>query len=134
LTGHDRFSSVSRSPSVCLSVVVAVLLVDGGSGSPVRLIPRSGLNGRDPLAFTAGRAAKFERAAAFGLSHALYAKSPGGVVATARRVESFRALIEAAAAGGPVSADVLEALVFLESAGRPDVIAGDDPAGAAGLT
>jgi hypothetical protein len=29
---------------------------------------------------------------------------------------------------------MLEALVFLESAGRPEVIAGDDPAGAAGLT
>ena len=69
-----------------------------------------------------------------GLSHALYAKSPGGVVATSRRVERFRALIGTAAAGGPVPADMLEALVFLESAGRPEVIAGDDPAGAAGLT
>ncbi len=119
-----------------LAVLLAVLVTGGGGGAgkPVRLVPRGSLNGPDPLAFTTGRAAKFEQAAAFGLSHALYTKSPGGVVATARRVESFRALIGTVAAGGPVPADMLEALVFLESAGRPEVIAGDDPAGAAGLT
>jgi hypothetical protein len=131
---RPRLLLLGLTITVGLTVVVAVLVAGGGGSSPFRLVPRGGLSGRDPLAFTAARAAKFEQAAAFGLSHALYAKSPGGAVATAKRVERFRALIETAAAGGPVPADMLEALVFLESAGRPEVIAGDDPAGAAGLT
>ncbi len=64
------------------------------------------------------------------------AGSPGGAIATARRVDRLRPLIEQAAkadAGG-VDPDTLEAIVFLESAGRPDVRAGDDLRGAVGLT
>jgi hypothetical protein len=64
----------------------------------------------------------------------LYVKSPGGVVAAARRVARFRPLVERAVAGTGIDPDVLEAIVFLESSGRPDVIAGSDPAAAAGLT
>ena len=122
--------------AACLLLVVVGLFGGGGgaSGTAVRLVPRGDVGGRDPLTFEASRTEAFEQTATAGLSHALYAKSPGGVVATARRVERFRALIGSATAGGPVPADMLEALVFLESAGRPDVIAGDDPAGAAGLT
>ena len=90
--------------------------------------------GPDPLAFEEGRTSAYERAAAFGLSHALFAKSPGGVVAAARRTAAFRPLVEEAAAGSGIDADLLEAIVFLESAGRPDVIAGDDVSHAAGLT
>jgi hypothetical protein len=59
--------------------------------------------------------------------------SPGGVEATAERTLAFEHQIEAAARREGVRASTLEALVFLESAGRPDVVAGPDPASAAGL-
>jgi hypothetical protein len=87
----------------------------------------------DPLAYDATRQAEFEARATAGLTSVLVEKSPGGVVATARRVARFRPLIERAAAGGPVDADTLEALVFLESAGRQYAQAGKLD-GAAGLT
>jgi hypothetical protein len=64
----------------------------------------------------------------------LYAKSPGGVFASARRTARWRAPIERAARRGGVDPDLLEAIVLLESAGRPEVIAGGDPEAAAGLT
>jgi hypothetical protein len=64
----------------------------------------------------------------------LFTKSPGGVLATAARVSAFRAQIERAAAGSGIDPDLLEGIVFLESAGRPDAIAGPDPDAAAGLT
>ena len=88
----------------------------------------------DPLAFDAGKADQFERDAAAGLSHVLYAKSPGGAAATARRTARWRAQVDEVAAESGADADLLEALVFVESAGRPDVIAGDDPEAASGLT
>ena len=90
--------------------------------------------GPDPLAFDADRTSAYERAAAFGLSHVLFAKSPGGVTASARRTAAFRSLVDDAASGSGLDPDMLEAIVFLESAGRPDVIAGDDVENAAGLT
>lgn len=90
--------------------------------------------GPDPIAFDEARTSAYERAAAFGRSHALFAKSPGGVMASARRTAAFRALVDDAAAAGGLDPDLLEAIVFLESAGRPDVIAGDDVENAAGLT
>jgi hypothetical protein len=49
-------------------------------------------------------------------------------------VARWRPLIERAARGAPVSADELEGLVFLESAGRADAVAGTDVSAAAGLT
>ena len=64
----------------------------------------------------------------------MFAKSPGGVLATAKRTAHFRPLVEAAARKGGVDPNLLEAIVFLESAGRPDVIAGSDPQNASGLT
>ena len=42
--------------------------------------------------------------------------------------------MEQAAEGSGLDPDLLEAMIFLESAGRPDVIAGDDVENAAGLT
>ena len=88
----------------------------------------------DPLTFAEGKTQAYERAAAFGLSHALFAKSPGGIIASARRTAAYRELIERAVSGSGLDADLVEAIVLLESAGRPEVIAGDDPANAAGLT
>ena len=69
-----------------------------------------------------------------GHSHVVYAKSPGGVVATARRVEAFRDDIERAADEAGVDPDMIEGMVLLESAGRPDARASDDLEGAVGLT
>ena len=90
--------------------------------------------GLDPFRFGADRRQEYERRATAGFSHVLYVRSPGGVLASARRTERFRGAIERVADDADVDADMLEALVFLESAGRPDVIAGKDPESAAGLT
>jgi hypothetical protein len=88
----------------------------------------------DPLTYRAGQNAQLERAAAAGHSHVLYTHSPDGVFATAARTARFRPLIDRVARGSGFSPEVLEAMVFLESAGRPEVIAGGgDPAAAAGL-
>jgi hypothetical protein len=94
----------------------------------------SGAAELDPFAFRPERRTEFELRAATGLAHILYARSPGGVVASARRTVRFRDEIEAAVEGTPTSPELLEAMVFLESAGRPQVIAGGDPEAAAGLT
>jgi hypothetical protein len=63
----------------------------------------------------------------------LYARSPGGAAATAQRVARWRPQVEAAAKQAGVAPDLLEGLVFLESAGREDAMAGDTE-GAVGLT
>ena len=90
----------------------------GGSDNP-KPNPDAGTIA-DPLAYDGTRQSEFEARATAGLTPVLVEKSPGGVVATARRVAHWRPLIERAAANGPVDADTLEAIVLLESAGRPD--------------
>ena len=90
--------------------------------------------GRDPFLWEADRRRDFEQRATLGYSHVLYALSPGGVLASARRTARFRDQIDAAAERNDVSAELMEAMVLLESAGRPEVIAGgSDPAAASGL-
>jgi hypothetical protein len=113
--------------------VIAIRSLGGGASTGV-LVPRADPTVSDALAYDDSQADDLERTAAFGLSHPLYARSPGGVFATARRTESFRSLVEDAAEGSGFDADLVEAIVFLESGGRPDVIAGDDPVAASGLT
>jgi hypothetical protein len=119
-----------------LVVAAAAVLRDGDGDQGLR--PGSGTSstGSDPLAYREQDRAALERAAADGLAHVLYAKSPGGVVATAERVARWRGLIEEIAGGddGVVDPDTLEAIVFLESAGREDARASDDLSGAVGLT
>lgn len=88
----------------------------------------------DPFAYESGREDEFIARATAGHSHVLYEKSPGGVLATARRVERWRAEIEEQAAITDVDPDLLEAMVFVESAGYPEARASDDLAGAVGLT
>ena len=88
----------------------------------------------DPWAYTADRESEFESRAAAGHSHVIYAKSPGGIVATAARVARWRPQIEAAAEEAGVDPDLIEGMVLLESAGRPDARASDDLEGAVGLT
>ena len=87
----------------------------------------------DPFAFRQQDAEDFLEWGSLGLSHPLYSLSPGGVEATAERTLRFEDEIAAAAGREGVEASTIEALVFLESAGRPDVIAGPDPESAAGL-
>src|SRR5215210_1526963 len=88
----------------------------------------------DPWAYAPEREDDFEKRAAAGHSHVVYAKSPGGIVATAQRVERYRDRIEQAAGESGVDADLIEGMVLLESAGRPDARASDDLEGAVGLT
>jgi hypothetical protein len=87
----------------------------------------------DPFAYDEDRKEEFEKRAAAGSAHVLYARSPGGAGATAQRVARWRPQIEAAAGEAGVPPDELEALVFLESAGREDAMAGNTE-GAVGLT
>jgi Transglycosylase SLT domain len=112
--------------------LLALVVLAGCGGSKPKPDPDAGTIA-DPLSYDGTRQAEFEARATTGLTPVLVQKSPGGIVATARRVARFRPLIVRAARGGPVDADTLEALVFLESAGRPYVQAGKLE-GAAGLT
>ena len=68
--------------------------------------------------------------AAQGLDRGFFVSSPGGVFATAARVAQWRPLVRRAAHGSGFDADMLEAVVFVESSGRVDAVNG----GKAGLT
>jgi Transglycosylase SLT domain len=119
-----------------LVIAVIVALTNGG-GSDVRApLPGIGRPPRagDPFAYIPSRQAAFIARATAGSAHVLFTKSPGGVLATAARVARFRPLIDAATRGTGIDPDLVEGIVFVESAGRPYVIAGSDPADAAGLT
>jgi hypothetical protein len=136
---HRRLGRASLVVLFCIAalgaVVAATLIVTRDSSrTPPPLVLPAEIVGPDPLSFDQKQTSAYERAAAFGLSHVLFAKSPGGVIATARRTASYRSVVEHAVEGSGIDADVVEAIVFLESAGRPDVIAGGDPQSASGLT
>jgi hypothetical protein len=109
-----------------------VVLFPGDTTLP-RLVPGTGAD-NDPLAYTAAREDAFAAAAARGHAHVIYAKSPGGARASAARTARYRSLVEAAAATADVDPGTLEAMVLLESAGRPDATAGARLEGAVGLT
>lgn len=117
---------------VVLAVVAVVVLFPGETNLP-KLVPGTGAD-NDPLAYTAARESAFAAAAARGHAHVIYAKSPGGARASAARTARYRSLVEAAAEKAGVDADTLEALVLLESAGRPDAVADPQLEGAVGLT
>jgi hypothetical protein len=87
----------------------------------------------EPFAFEDGDPDDLLERGRDGYAHPLYAFSPGGAGASAARVARYRSRVEAAAERHDVEPDTLEALVMLESAGRPEVAAGDDPEGAVGL-
>ena len=131
-------TSISRSRRLVLVLALALLigLVVGfllsRDDSP-GLAPGRGPDA-DPLAWKPGDDLVLARRAAAGYSHVLYAKSPGGAAATAARVAHFRPRVEAVAAASGADPDMLEAIVFLESAGRPDARASNDLSGAVGLT
>ena len=124
-----------------LLVVLAVAVLVAWAASallsddrrPSALVPGAAET-EDPFAWDPDREDEFTRRAAAGLSHVLYAKSPDGAAATAARVARYRPVIETVAEEAGHDADTIEAIVFLESAGRPDARASDDPEGAVGLT
>jgi Family of unknown function (DUF5715)/Transglycosylase SLT domain len=125
--------------------VLVFLLAIGGSLSVLALVSREDEppdhdpvtvdpGERDPFAYEESREEEFVARATAGHSHVLYEKSPDGVLATAERVERWRDQIEEQANVADVDPDLLEAMVFLESAGYPDARASDDLEGAVGLT
>jgi hypothetical protein len=121
--------------AVVVIIVVLVVVLTGGSQPPLPL-PGIGRPARvgDPFAYISVRETDFERRAVAGSSQVLFVKSPGGVVATAQRVARYRGLINSVTAGTGLDPNVLEGIVFLESAGSPNALAGPDPSAAAGLT
>ncbi len=141
-----RRSSIARArlPLLAGALVLAALLVGAalrgdGPAPGVQLVPTppgeqdAGEPIPDPFAYDPDDEDALVRRAAAGTSHILYARSPGGATATAERVARWRPRVEAAAREASVDPDLLEALVFLESAGREDAMAGDTE-GAVGLT
>jgi hypothetical protein len=119
-------------------VLIAVLLGSALSGGSIPQPPPGGVargaSSRDPFGYVAAREAQFVARATAGEAHVLFTKSPSGALATAERVATFRGDIDRATAGTGIDPNLLEALVYVESAGRPDAVAGSDLAGAAGLT
>lgn len=119
-------------------VAALVVVLTSGDTSPPPPLPLPGIDQPpkpgDPFAYVPSRASDFVARATAGEANALYIKSPGGVVATAARVAAFRPMIGAAVAGTRIDPNLLEALVFVESAGDPNAIAGGDPVDASGLT
>lgn len=123
--------------ALVLLIAVVILLTGSGSPPPPPLpLPGIGQPAKpgDPFAYVPDRQADFVARATAGNAHVLYTKSPGGVLATAARVASFRPLIDAAVTGSGIDPNLLEALVFVESAGDPNAIVGGDPVNASGLT
>jgi hypothetical protein len=125
--------------------VSALLLLIGiivaATSGPTATEPRLRLPGSgrltwtgNPLSYVSARADEFTARATSGSGYVLFAKSPGGAVATAARVAKYRPLIDAAVQGTGIDPNLLEGLVFLESAGNPNALAGSDAADAAGLT
>ena len=124
----SRWSPRSRS---AWRAPLALLGGDERRARP-RSSPRPG--DEDPFAYDPDREDEFTARAAAGLSHVLYAKSPGGAVASAERVARYRDVVEGVAEDTDFDPDTIEGIVLLESAGRPDATAANDPRGAVGLT
>lgn len=87
----------------------------------------------DPLVWTPRTSNELRDRATLGTSHVIYEKSPGGVIASVKRTLEWRDEIEDAAGPAGVAPDTLEAVVFLESAGRSQVSADGTPNSASGL-
>ena len=136
--GRRRLQVAGAALATLIAVVVAAILVtaSGNSSPPPLPLPGIGRPAKpgDPFAYVPSRKSDFVARAIAGTDHVLFTKSPGGALATAARVAAFRPLIDQATAGTSIDPSILEGLVFVESAGRPNVIAGLDPANASGLT
>ena len=142
---HRSVATRRARAGLLLGVLLVLLAIAGASlrgdapGPGVPLVPTppggsgDGEPFADPFAYDADHEAQLVRRAAAGTSHLLYVRSPGGATATARRVARWRPQVEAAARRAHMPADLVEGLVYLESAGRPDAMAGSID-GAVGLT
>ena len=126
---------------VLLTLLGAALIValdrHGGHQRPQNALGPSVIGGvaaAQPFNYVPEQRAAYERDAALGLSHVLFAKSPGGVVASARRTAHWRPIVDRVARAHKLDADTLEAIIMLESAGRPDARASSDLRSAVGLT
>ncbi len=120
-----------------LLLIGIIVAATGGSDSGVRVpLPGIGRPARagDPFLWVPGHEMQFVARATAGSSHVLFSQSPGGAIATAKRVAAYRPMIDAAVRGTDINPDVVEGMVFVESAGRPYVVAGSDASSAAGLT
>ncbi len=106
-----RLGWVRRAIAAALVVAAAAvfLLTRGGDEAPegVPFVPTPPGEVQtdapplpDPFAWAPDRAAQFERRAAAGNSHPLYALSPGGAIASAERTARWRPQVERAAARG----------------------------------
>ena len=136
-TAGRRRLAIAGVVLVALIAAAVVLATSGGKSAPPPLpLPGIGQPAKpgDPFAYVRRSESDFVARAIAGSDHVLFTKSPGGALATAARVAAFRPLIDQATAGTSIDPSSLEALVFVESAGRPNVIAGLDPANASGLT
>jgi hypothetical protein len=129
--------------AIALAAVAALivggtfLLRDHGSEpapAPATLSPGAGLPASDPLAWTPALSADYVSRATQGNAHVLYAKTADGIATGVRRTARWRSDVERACKGTDIDPDTLEAIVLLESAGRPEAQASDDLAGAVGLT
>ncbi|HUO74821.1 MAG TPA: transglycosylase SLT domain-containing protein [Solirubrobacteraceae bacterium] len=137
-----RIGAGLRTPRLVLLLAAAVLAIavivaQTQRGDVVRVpLPGIGRPARagDPFGYIPSRESAFVARATAGSAQVLFTKSPGGVMATAARVAAYRPLIDAATRGSGIDPNVLEGIVFVESAGRPYVVAGPDATDAAGLT
>jgi Transglycosylase SLT domain len=119
-------------------IVIVVVVSSLGGSSELPPIPAAGTaqlgHAGDPFTYVSSREADYVARATAGNAWVVFNQSPGGAVATAARVAAYRGLIDQVTAGTGIDPNILEAIVFVESAGRPNVIAGSTPAGASGLT
>jgi hypothetical protein len=128
-----RVAVVASAAILVIAVIVAATRSSAPAPPPLPgtgQVPRSG----DPFGYSSAAQASFVERATAGSGQVLFTKSPGGALATAARVAAYRGTIDAATRGTGIDPALVEALVFVESAGRPDVVAGSDPSAAAGLT
>ncbi len=132
----SRIVALTLVALAALIVAATLVLRDRADDppAPATLAPGAGLPERDPLAWTPARSDDDAARAAQGWAHPLYAKTADGLATGIRRTLSWRRQIEQAADGSGVEPATLEAIVLLESAGRPEARASDDLAGAVGLT
>ena len=122
-------------PAVVLVLVaaglVAMFAARGGSPKPPT-VPGGRLP--DPYAWTPAREVALVAEAAHGTGHLLFTLSPGGAEASAARTARWHGLVAGAARQAGVEPNLLEGLVFLESAGRADAVTPAGIDGAVGLT
>jgi hypothetical protein len=135
-SAHTRRRLAALAVACLVGAALVVVLDRRGDHDDNALGPGvvGGVAAAKPFAYDADDRDDYERRAAMGLSHVLYAKSPGGVVASAARTARWRPLVDRVARRHGLDANMLEAIVLLESAGRADARASSDLRSAAGLT